>query len=200
MQTKKATVSGDIPAKLIKEFAAYLAEPFTDIINTSLKRGEYPQIYKYEICTPVPKVHPPEKVEQMRNISGLLNFDKVMEKMLSELMIRDMKTKADPAQYGNEKGTSIQHYLVCMIHQILTALDKNSKKEIFAVIANLIDWNSAFPRQCPKLGVTSFLRNGVRPSLIPLLTNYFQDRHMSVKWHGYVTKPEKINGGNFRYS
>ena len=31
--------------------------------------------------------------------------------------------------------------------------------------------------------------------MIPLLTNYFQDRHMSVKWHGHVTKPQKINGG-----
>ena len=39
IKTKKATVPGDIPAKLIKEFAAYLAEPFTDIVNTSLKRG-----------------------------------------------------------------------------------------------------------------------------------------------------------------
>ena len=31
--------------------------------------------------------------------------------------------------------------------------------------------------------------------MIPLLTNYFQDRYMSVKWHGHVTKPQKINGG-----
>ena len=131
----------------------------------------------------------------MRNISGLLNFDKVMEKILSELMIKDMKAKADPAQYGNEKGTSIEHYLVCMMHKILTAVDKTSRRESFAVIASLNDWNSAFPRQCPKLGVISFLKNGVRPSMIPLLTNYFQDRYMSVKWHGHVTKPQKINGG-----
>ena len=98
IKTKKATVPGDIPAKLIKEFAAYLAEPFTDIVNTSLKRGEYPEVYKYEISTPVPKVYPPEKMKQMTNISGLLNFDKVMEKMISELMIKDMRAKADPAQ------------------------------------------------------------------------------------------------------
>ena len=50
-----------------------------------------------------------------------------MEKMLSELMIKDMKAKADPAQYGNAKGTSIQDYLVCKLHQIMTALDKKSQ-------------------------------------------------------------------------
>ena len=159
IKTNKATVHGDLPAKLIKEFAAYLAEPFTDIINTSLRRGEYPQIYKFEISTPVPKIFPPERVDQMRNISGLLNFDKVMEAMISEVMISDMKIKSDPSQFGNEKGTSIQHYLVKMIHRILTVLDNNSRRDTFAVIANLIYWNSAFPRQCPKLGVESFKKN-----------------------------------------
>ena len=132
---------------------------------------------------------------QMRNISGLLTFDKVMEKMISEIMISDMKVKVDPAQYGNEKGTSIQHYLIKMVHRILTVLDNNSRREIFAVVASLIDWNSAFPRQCPKLGVESFIENGVRGSLIPVLINYFQDRYMSVKWHGCQSVPRKINGG-----
>ena len=80
IRTNKSTVPGDLPAKLIKEFAVSLAEPFADIVNTIFRRGEYPQIYKYEIPTPVPKVRPPKKVSQMRNISGLFNFDKIMEK------------------------------------------------------------------------------------------------------------------------
>ena len=84
VRTNKATVPGDLPARLIKEFAAYLAEPLTDIINTSLIRGEYPSIYKFEYSTPVPKVFPPEKVSQMRNISGLLTFDKIMEQAGAE--------------------------------------------------------------------------------------------------------------------
>ena len=107
-----------------------------------------------------------------------------MEKLISELIISDMKHKFDPSQYGNQKGVSTQHYLIGMIHRILTALDKNTQRENFAVVANYIDWNSAFPRQDPKLGVESFLRNGVRPALIPVLTSYFQDLEMRVKWYG----------------
>ena len=194
LQTNKATVPGDFPAKLMKHFAAYLAEPLTEIINVSIKRGEYPQIYKFEVSTPVPKAYPPQNLTQLRNISGLLTFDKIMEKLISELIISDMEAKMDPAQYGNQKGISIQHYLVKMIHRILTVLDKNSRREIFAVVANLIDWNNAFPRQCPKLGIESFLHNGVRPSLIPVLVNYFQDRQMSVKWHGCRSVPREIKG------
>ena len=82
-----------------------------------------------------------------------------------------------------------------MVHRILSVLDNNSKKETFAVIANLIDWNNAFPRQCPKLGIESFVKNGVRPALIPVLINYFQDREMSVKWHGQQSVPRRVKGG-----
>ena len=82
-----------------------------------------------------------------------------------------------------------------MIHRILESLDNNTKGEKFALIASLIDWNNAFPRQCAQLGVESFIKNGVRPSLIPVLVNYFQDRQMSVKWHGCQSVPRKVKGG-----
>ena len=74
-------------------------------------------------------------------------------------------------------------------------LDNNSKGEILAVIANLYDWRQAIDLQCTKLGLKSFIRNGVRPALLPLLKNSFQDRKMTVKWHGVRSKTKKLNGG-----
>ena len=173
LNSNKSTVQGDLPAKLYKEFAALISEPLTNVYNASLKQGEYPTIYKYEISTPVPKRYPVETVGQLRNISGLLTADKFFEKLLSEIIICDMKDKADSARFGNEKETSIQHYLIKMLHRIQSALDNNSRRQIFAVIANMLDWNSAFVRQCPKLGIKSFQRNGVRNTLFPLLVSYF---------------------------
>ena len=57
-----------------------------------------------------------------------------------------------------------------LIHKILSALDNNSKGEILAVIANLNDWSQAFDLQCPKLGLNSFIRNGVRPGILEYLS------------------------------
>ena len=37
LKTNKSTVPGDFPAKLIKRFTAYIAEPLADIINTSVR-------------------------------------------------------------------------------------------------------------------------------------------------------------------
>ena len=82
-----------------------------------------------------------------------------------------------------------------MINRILTAFDNNSRRQTFAVVANLNDWSKAFPRQCPKLGVQPFIDNNVRPSLIPVLASYFQNHCMTVKWHGCLSDQRTLNGG-----
>ena len=82
-----------------------------------------------------------------------------------------------------------------MIHQILTATDRNSKQEAKAVIIQMIDWKAAFDRQCHRLGILSFINNGVRKSLIPILISYFQDRQMAVKWNGHLSSPYPLPGG-----
>ena len=55
LKTNKATVPGDFPAKLIKMFAAYIAEPLTDIVNTSVRRGNTQniQIRNLQTCTQI---------------------------------------------------------------------------------------------------------------------------------------------------
>ena len=81
----------DIPAKIIKEFAPELADPLADIIKCMVERGEFPDIWKLEMVTPAPKVHPPTQIQDLRKISGLKNFSKVAEKILGDIMISDME-------------------------------------------------------------------------------------------------------------
>jgi hypothetical protein len=72
---------------------------------------------------------------------------------------------------------------------------KKHNKQVKAVLATFVDWKQAFPRQCPKLGISAFIECGVRPALIPLLINYFQNRRMRIKWKGIYSKIRKLNGG-----
>ena len=132
-------------------------------INASLRKGQWGDIFKCETITPVPKVHPPKNLNDVRPISNLFNFNRVQEELVAELVISDMKEKMDPSQYGNMKKTSIQHYLIKMLHQILSSLDKNSEGDIFAACVTLYDYKQAFSRQSHKLGIQSFIDNGVRP-------------------------------------
>jgi hypothetical protein len=113
---------------------------------------------------------------------------------LSEVMIEDMKESRDPSQYGNCKGVSTQHYLIKMVDRILTILDTNNQNEAYAVVVQLVDWAQAFDRQCPKLGIQSFLNNGVRKSIIPVLMSYFQNRKMKVKWQNQLSTVRDLPG------
>ena len=90
IKTNKSTAPGDIPAKVIKEFAPYLCIPFSDVINSGLTAGHWPKYYKRETITPTPKQYPPENREMLRPIANLCNFNKIMEKIISEIIISVM--------------------------------------------------------------------------------------------------------------
>ena len=53
----------------------------------------------------------------------------------------------------------------------------------------------AFLRQNPKLVVDAFVACRVRPALIPLLLNYFQNNRLRVKWKGIYSNIRKLNCG-----
>ena len=195
MNKKAATQEGDLPMRVIVEFAEELAIPLANVINESLIQGVYSKIWKIETVTPVPKVYPAENLSQLRKISGLVKFSKVTDKMLAEYLAEDMVRTRDSSQYGNEKGLAIEHYMVKMLHKILCTVDQNSQNEAYGVILSMIDWAQAFDRQSHYLGIKSFIENGVRPALIPVLMDFFQDRKMKVKWKGLKSSTRPLHGG-----
>ena len=139
VKKKTATVVGDIPMKVITFCAEELSFPLTEVYTRALLFGEYPNYYKLEIVTPAAKVYPPQSTKDLRKIAGTLNFSKIFEMFLSEVMIEDMKESCDPSQYGNCKGVSTQHYLIKMVDRILTVLDTNNQNEAYAVVVQLVD-------------------------------------------------------------
>ena len=101
MKKKSSTVLNDVPWKVIFEFSVELAEPLCHIFNSSIIDGVWPDSWKQEIVTPVPKVFPPKKPKDLRKISGTKNFSKIFEAVLSDTINQDIQSSIDPAQYGN---------------------------------------------------------------------------------------------------
>lgn len=54
--------------------------------------------------------------------------------------------------------------------------------------------------QCPTLGVKSFIKNGVRASLIPIIASFFEGRHMKVKWRGLLSSLRYLPGSGLQGS
>ena len=195
MNKKAATVPNDIPMKLIDEFSVEISFPLAHIISCCLSQGIYPDVWKLESVTPVPKIFPPEQMKDLRRISGLPNFAKITDKLIGGMIIEDMAATRDKSQYGNEKHVSAQHYLIRLLHKVYTATDRAAQSEATAVIINMVDWSQAFDRQCHTLGIESFIKNGVRRGLIPLLISFFQGRRMFVKFNGETSSVFPLKGG-----
>ena len=50
----------------------------------------------------------------LESISGLMSCNKIQEKLISVVIISDVKNKIDSTQYVNQHGLSTQHYLINM--------------------------------------------------------------------------------------
>lgn len=193
MNRKSACIDGDIPFKVIHFFSEQLSKPLCIIYNSMFIDAKYPKMWKTEYITPVEKCFPASKIQHFRPISGLLSFAKISDKLIASYIIEDMVK--DNKQYGNEKGLSINHYLVKMIHKILKSVDDNSNTEKKSVILTMLDSSQAFERQSHFLGIKSFIDNKVRLSLIPTLISFFQARKLTVKWKNVFSKIIEVAGG-----
>ena len=103
-------------------------------------------------------------------------FYLIIKYVICEDLVQDLMKTLDTSQFANQKGQSMDHYLVMMIDKILRSLDGASKGEANAALVTLEDFSKAFDRQDATLAVKSFQDNGVRPSLIPLLISFFERR------------------------
>ena len=113
----------------------FLSEPLSNIWKRCLLDGEYPDIWKVETVTPIPKKNSNPKSKDLRKISVTKNFSKLFEKYIC-----------------------IQHLLVRLVDRILTALDKNNQHEVYGIVLKLVDWSQAFDRQCTTLAIDSFIK------------------------------------------
>ena len=113
----KSCVQGDVPSRLVKEFAPDLTMPVTKIFENVLKTFQWPSQWKIEYVTPIEKKPHPESEDELRNISLTHFFSKVLEKFLIVWLLFCVADKIDPGQYGGLRGSSTTHYLIIKKHQ-----------------------------------------------------------------------------------
>ena len=77
--------------------------------------------------------------------------------------------------------------------RILYLLDNNSTRA--AVIKAGVDWSSAFERGDPTETAAKFIKLGLRPSIVKLLTSYMTSRKMSIKFNGQESSLIDLCGG-----
>ena len=71
-------------------------DSIADVINSGIRLGQWPDIYKMETITPAPKCYPPKELDNLRPISNFFNYRKIGEKIIGHIIVEDMVEKTEP--------------------------------------------------------------------------------------------------------
>ena len=107
----KSTFPIDLPDSLRKEFALELTKPLVNIYNCCLSQGIFPNIWKEELVTPVPKKEVLSEIKDTRKIACLSDFCKIYEGFLKKWILEDLAKNESFSQFGGKKGVGAEHMI-----------------------------------------------------------------------------------------
>ena len=188
-----STVPGDIKRALVKDCNVELTEPVTRIYNEITRSKEFPRPWVNEQQTPIPKKHPPESLDDLRNISGTPFFSKQYESFLSDWLLPIVEPFLDPGQCGGLKKSSISHYLIKLLHFIHYNLDK---PQPHAVILACVDMSKAFNRMSHQQVIEDLFNMKVPGWLLLILISYLTERKMILKFRNILSTLRSLPGSS----
>ena len=103
-----------IPNQIIKEFGYELADPVFRIFSASLTSGVVPTDWKFADTIPIPKAQPATCEDENGTIASTAYLSKILEDLFVKWMLRDIRHKIDPQQFGSLKGASTIFCLIDM--------------------------------------------------------------------------------------
>ena len=188
----KSSVPGDLPRKIVKNFAHRLAAPNAAIFNEITSSAVYPEQWKTEHQLPIPKLYPPQTEDDIRNISKTTFMSKVYESFIAGWLLPIIQPYLDPGQCGGLKGLSVSHYLIKLLHFVHSVWDK---RQPHAVLAACVDISKAFNRVDHSLVIQDLYDMKTPPWLLNIIFSYLSNRSMILSYNGEKSTRKLLPGG-----
>ncbi|XP_065581712.1 uncharacterized protein LOC136041086 [Artemia franciscana] len=127
IQPNSASYPSELPVKLVREYAPFIAWPLSLLINLCFMLGTFQDIWKKAYIRVIPKSSPPKACDELRPISISPCVAKVTEAFVLRRLLDQISSSIDKYQYGGLQECSTTVYLVRMYDCILTWLDKGNR-------------------------------------------------------------------------
>ena len=185
----KSMVTGDVFPSIVTKFSDFFAIPLTDIYNEIAQSGSWPDIWKTEYVTVIPKVSCPSDFGDLRNISCTMLVSKVMESFVLGWASQEVAVKYN--QFGGIKGCSGSHMIIGVWQKIMSNLEDRRA----ATVLTSIDYAKAFNRLSFQHCLAAFARRGASAPVLKLLAAFLTDRRMMVRVGAAWSSQRKVTGG-----
>ena len=189
MRKPKGEVRGDIDSRLLGRFPAALAVPLKIIFSQIYKTSSWPDLWKKETVTLIPKNRSPNALSQLRNISCTPFFSKLLETFMLDGLKEDVALS--DSQFGGKKRQGVDHMLIETWDEIHKGLEGGAT----AVNIMAVDYEKAFNRLDHRKCVESLRELGAKDGYIRLVHAFLFDRKMTVKVRDSFSTPRTVTGG-----
>ena len=176
----------------MKTFYVELVSPVTQIFNAITKSQGYPDQWKIEYGTPIPKQLPVQNEADLRIISKTPFLSKFYESFIVDWLLSYIRPFLDPNQCGGMKGISINHYLIKVLHFAFSILDN---REPHAVLSVLVDMSKAFNRVDHNLIIQDLFDMKCPPWLLRIFFSYLSNIILIVQFRDAIASPRALNAG-----
>nr|CAH7767839.1 unnamed protein product [Callosobruchus chinensis] len=182
----------DISLTMIKMCLPTILPYITHIINSCLESGYFPKRWKEAIIIPVPKNSSPSTFNDLRPISLLPLFSKLLERIVqSQLVSYCSELSIIPShQSGFRAGHSTNTALLDITDNIFRALDKK-----MATILISLDFSKAFDTIDHGLLCAKLQYYGLDEMSIHFFRSYLSDRVQKVKIEENLSGNKHIASG-----
>ena len=186
----KSTVYGDINPVLVTQFSDLLAIPLHFIFNQALNSLQWPEIWKAETVSVIPKNAAPSGLSELRNLSCTPLYSKILESFVLDKLKEEVTISK--RQYGGIKGSGTDHFLVDTWNEIITTLEAPD------TAANLIsvDFAKAFNRMHHYHCLEALADLGAEMTTIDWVACFLYKRTMSVRIGNSYSVPRDVPGGS----
>ena len=189
MVLPKSYVTYDPPPSIVKPCAETFAKILTPVLNQIGKDGWWPERWKNEEVTVIPKKQHPESFDQCRNISCTSVFSKIAE----SFMIREIREEITLSknQYGGKIGTGTAHLLCDLTTSIMEQLEEPDR--VVSLMA--VDFAKAFNRMSHSVCLREMARLGASTQTIQKAFGFLRERKMQIRQGHKLSTPRSTPGG-----
>ena len=194
LNPNKAHGWDEISVRMIKLSDVSLVLPLKIIFTNCLRRGLFPEIWKYANVVPVHKKNEKNLEVNYLPISLLPIFGKILEKLIYDSLYSHLESHdlLNPNQSGFRPGDSTGNQLLSITHTIFKAFDCNPPLYVRSVY---LDISKAFDRVWHDGLIYKLKRCGVSGQLLLLVQSFLKDRKQRTVLNGQSSTWGDISAG-----
>ncbi len=192
-QSKQCSLD-PLPTKLLKACIDPLLPIITQIINASLTSGEFPQVYKSALVTPLLKktTLDPDILKHYRPVSNLAFVSKILEKVVASRLQHhlDINQLHEPFQSAYRKGHSTETATLKVHNDIICALGDNK-----CVLLVMLDLSAAFDTVSHQHLLHTLRTHGITGTALEWFESYLVSRTQRININGTISESQTLESG-----